>query len=146
MEMGIIKYWGIRTVIGAILYLLGGWDGLLRIMLVFLVIDYITGLLKAISNKSISSKKGFKGIIKKVAYLLAVIVASQLDDLIKEIHLNIPIIILDTPLTFRQLIILTIVGNEGISIVENLAELGCPFPKPFKNLFKKMKEIDKEQD
>ncbi len=146
METGIVKYWGLRFITGTLVYLLGGWDNLLRVMVTLIIVDYITGLLKAMYNQRLASIKGYKGLIKKAGYLLAIIVAVCLDDLLKEVHLAIPLIISGVPLTFRQLIIIAIIGNEGISIVENLGELGCPMPKFFKNFFKKLKEIDKEQE
>ena len=63
-------------------FIIGGCDILFKTLLVFIIIDYITGLLRAIYTKELSSKIGAKGIIKKVGYIFIVILAALLDKLL----------------------------------------------------------------
>lgn len=140
--MEFLKCWGLRFCIGSILYLIGGWNIVMETMLVFIIIDYITGILKALYKKEISSKVGTKGLIKKVSYILAIIVAASLDKIIIEHSLKIPLSVFNIPLSFRDLIAFSIVGNEGISIVENLAEMNILIPNSVKKFLKQLKQND----
>jgi toxin secretion/phage lysis holin len=97
-------------------YALGGWDMVLKILIIMTVVDYITGVLGAIVNKKLSSKTGFKGIIKKVCLLLMVVVAHQVDKILGQQNF------------FRQVVCLFYISNEGLSILENMAGAGVPFP------------------
>ena len=103
---------------------LGGWDSGLQTLIIFIAIDYITGVLVAAvwkkSNKStfgaLESKAGFKGLIRKGMILLVVLIGVQLDQIL---HLQ----------SFcRTAIVLFFCGNEGLSIVENLGIMGLPLP------------------
>ena len=107
------------TVAGA----LGGWDAALQTLLLFMALDYATGMLLAgvfqRSGKSgdgaLDSRAGFKGLCKKGAQLLAVLVAARLDLLLGE-HWA------------RTAVILFFLGNEGLSVLENLGLMGVPLP------------------
>ena len=107
---------------------LGGWDLALQTLMVFAIIDYITGLLvagvfkKSIKSESgaLNSRAGFKALIKKGAMLLIVVVAYQLD------------ILLDVGFV-RYAAIISFIINELISIVENCGLMGLPIPTVFKN-------------
>ena len=82
---GLFEHWFIRGTIGFILYLLGGWSKSLEIMMTFIIVDYISGYLKSIYKKEISSKKAFRGIIKKASCILAVIIFKfQYDNTLRE--------------------------------------------------------------
>nr|DAH88988.1 MAG TPA: holin [Bacteriophage sp.] len=102
---------------------LGGWDSALKLLIALMAADYITGFLLAMiwhrSNKSptgaLSSKAGFKGICKKGAILLMVWVAVMLDGAIGSEYV-------------RVAVILFFVGNEGLSLLENLGLMGVPYP------------------
>ena len=102
---------------------LGGWDSALKLLIALMVADYITGFLLAMiwhrSNKSptgaLSSKAGFKGLCKKGAILLMVWVAVMLDGAIGSGYV-------------RVAGILFFVGNEGLSLLENLGLMGVPYP------------------
>lgn len=111
------------------IYLFGGFDSLLKCLLIVLVLDYITGVLKAIYNKNLSSKESLKGIIKKVGYLLIVILATVGSRLIG-----------DGAMTIRTLVIYFFISNEAISILENWALLGLPLPKKLYGVFTALKE------
>lgn len=140
--MELLKCWGFRFCIGSFFYLIGGWNVVMEVMLIFIVIDYITGVLKGIYKKEVSSKVGTKGLIKKVSYILAIIIGASLDKIILEHSLKMPLSIFNIPLSFRDIIAFSIVGNEGISIVENLAEMNILIPNSVKKFLKQLKQND----
>lgn len=100
-----------------IIYLLGGIDIALKSLIVIMMIDYITGVASAIYNKKLSSKIGFKGIIKKFCYLLVVALSVVIDNLISQDGV------------IRTLVIYFFVANDGLSIIENMAEMDVKLPK-----------------
>lgn len=100
-----------------IIYLLGGMDIALKSLIVIMMIDYITGVASAIYNKKLSSKIGFKGIIKKFCYLLIVALSVVIDNLISQDGV------------IRTLVIYFFVANDGLSIIENMAEMDIKLPK-----------------
>lgn len=104
-------------------FIIGGCDILFKTLLVFIVIDYITGILRAIYTKKLSSKIGAKGIIKKVGYIFIVIIASLLDKLLNNTG------------NIRNIIIYMFIANEGISILENWTSMGIKIPKIIKDKF-----------
>ena len=99
-------------------YFLGGWDGLLYALIAFVVIDYITGVMCAISNHTLSSEVGFKGICRKVLIFLLVGIGSILD-----LH------VIGSGSVLRTAVIFFYISNEGVSILENAAHLGLPVPE-----------------
>lgn len=141
----ILEHWTIKILLGFLLSLLGGWGKLLKAMFIFIFVDYATGYLKSIYKKEVSSKVAYKGLIKKTSYLLAVIVGATLDELLIEATIKIPLTIFNFPVSFRTLIILAVIGNEGISIAENLGEVNFPFPKPIKKVFKQLRQNEDEK-
>lgn len=100
-----------------IIYLLGGMDIALKSLIVIMMIDYITGVASAIYNKKLSSKIGFKGIIKKFSYLCIVALSVVIDNLIGQNGV------------IRTLVIYFFVANDGLSIIENMAEMDIKLPK-----------------
>ena len=110
------------TMIGGWLgYFLGGYDGLLYALVVFMVADYITGVMCAISDKKLSSAVGFKGICRKVLILMLVGIANLLD-----------VEVIGTGAVLRTAVIFFYLSNEGVSLLENAAHLGLPIPKKLK--------------
>lgn len=111
---------------GMLAQLVGGWDQAMMTLLLFMVIDYITGLIVAGAGKSTKTKSGslnshigFIGLSKKFLVMLYVIIATRLDMLLG--------------LTFcRDAIIIGFIANELISITENAGLLGIPMPEPIK--------------
>lgn len=103
-------------VIGTLGYFFGGWDVLLEVLLVAIVIDYLTGLYKAYDTKTLSSKFGFRGIFKKIIILAVVVFAVELERLLGN---QIPI---------REVTIGFYIANEGISILENITPY-APIPQ-----------------
>ena len=89
-------------------YFLGGWDGLLYALIAFVAIDYVTGVMCAISNHTLSSEVGFKGICRKVLIFLLVGIGSILDA-----H------VIGSGSVLRTAVIFFYISNEGVSILEN---------------------------
>lgn len=110
------------------IYLLGGWDIALQSLLIVIVIDYLTGIASAIYNKKLSSKIGFKGILKKFCYLLVVALSVVIDKLLGNSGL------------IRNLIIYFFVANDGLSIIENMAEMNIKLPKKLIDALEQIKE------
>lgn len=105
-------------------WFLGGLDGFLYALLMFLVIDYATGLMAAFVQKKISSEVGFKGICKKVAIFCLVGIGHVLDTQV-----------IQNGSVLRTAVIFFYLSNEGISIIENVALIGLPVPKKLKEVF-----------
>lgn len=140
------KYYSVRGVLGMGLYLLGGWSTLLKAMFIFIVVDYISGVFKGFYLKEVSSKVATKGIIKKTGYLLAVMIGAVFDEAIKELGIPVNVLsIFNIQLTARDLIILSIIGTEGISIVENLGAMDILIPKPIQKMFKQLKQNNEDK-
>ena len=124
------------TAIGGWLgYFLGGMDGMLIALIVFMTIDYITGVMCAIADKSLSSEVGFKGICKKVLILMLVGVANIVD-----IH------VVGTGSALRGAVICFYLSNEGLSLLENAAHLGLPVPDRMKEILAQLHDRDKTKE
>lgn len=109
-------------------YLIGGIDIAITCLLIAIALDYISGLIKAYECKVLSSKIGFRGIIKKVGVLLVVMLAVLIDRVTGNTG------------AIRTLVVYYFVANEGLSIIENLAEAGVPIPKSLKKALKSLKK------
>ena len=108
-------------------YFLGGCDGLLYALIAFMVIDYITGVMCAISDKTLSSEVGFKGICRKVLIFLLVGIANIID-----------VQVLGAPGVLRTAVIFFYLSNEGVSLLENAAHLGLPVPDAIKTVLEQL--------
>lgn len=129
------KFWlYVGVLSGIVVGFLGGVDNLLVALMAFIIIDFVTGMMSAMQTGNISSKIGYKGIIKKLAYFLMVGFAHVVDVYVID----------DSDYKFRVIAIGLILANEGISILENLAELGVPIPEKLLSLFDSMKNKNKE--
>lgn len=112
------------TMVGGWLgYFLGGFDGLLYALIVFMVVDYITGVMCAVSDKKLSSAVGFKGIFRKVLILMLVGIANLLD-----------VQVIGTGAVLRTAVIFFYLSNEGVSLLENATYLGLPIPEKLKEI------------
>ena len=114
--------------IGVLSYCFGEFDRTIQILLLFIIIDYITGVFKAIANKQLSSEVGFRGIVKKFYILVVVTIAIQLDKMLGQAYI------------FRTAICYFYIGNEGISIVENISFMGVPLPSFIKDMLVKIQQ------
>ena len=116
-------------------YFLGGWDGLLYALIAFVVIDYVTGVMCAISNHTLSSEVGFKGICRKVLIFLLVGIGSILDA-----H------VIGSGSVLRTAIIFFYISNEGVSILENAAHLGLPVPEKIKVVLEQLHDRSTKEE
>lgn len=115
---------GFLTTIGGFLgWFLGGLDGLMYALVVFVVIDYLTGVLCAVADKTLSSSVGFKGIARKILIFGLVGVGHILD----------AYIIGDGNMV-RTAVVFFYLSNEGVSLLENAAHLGLPVPEKLKEV------------
>ena len=104
-------------------YFLGGCDGLLIALVVFVAVDYVTGVMCAISDKKLSSEVGFKGICRKVLIFLLVGIANIVD-----------VQVIGSGSVLRTAVIFFYLSNEGVSLLENAAHLGLPVPEKMKDI------------
>ncbi len=124
----------IVTIGGFIGGIMGGFDGLIYSLIVFVLIDYLTGVMAAIVDRQLSSEIGFKGIFKKVSIFMLVAVGHIIDSKL-----------LGTGTALRTAIILFYSSNEGISILENATRMGLPIPKKIKSVLEQLKK-DSDED
>ena len=108
-------------------YFLGGNDGLLIALVLFVAADYLTGVMCAVSDKVLSSNVGFKGICRKVLIFLLVGIANILD-----VH------VIGTGSVLRTAVIFFYISNEGVSLLENAAHLGLPVPEKIKAVLEQL--------
>ena len=116
-------------------YFLGGKDGMLIALLVFMALDYITGLMCAIMDKKLYSAVGFKGICKKVLILMFVGVANILD-----IH------VVGNGSALRGAVIAFYLSNEGLSLLENAAYIGLPIPDKLRGILEQLHNRENKND
>lgn len=116
-------------------YFLGDCDGLLYALLAFVVIDYITGVMCAIADKTLSSEVGFKGICRKLLIFLLVGIANVLD-----------VQVIGTGSVLRTAVIFFYISNEGVSLLENAAHLGLPVPEKIKIVLEQLHDRAESED
>ena len=107
-------------------------------LILVMVIDYITGMIKAWINADLSSKTGIKGIVKKVCYLLVVCVAAVVDWLLASGLQKVGITV-EINYLFGVIVSIWLIINELISILENLATIGVPMPAFLTAIVRKLK-------
>ena len=110
-------------------WFLGGFDGFLYALIAFTVIDYITGVMCAITDKNLSSSVGFKGICRKVLIFTLVGIGNIVD-----------VYVLGQGGVLRTAVIFFYLSNEGVSIMENSAHLGLPIPAKLKEVLEQLHE------
>lgn len=99
---------------------LGGWTLALQLLVVLLIADYLTGMVNGFFTRTLSSQVGFRGICKKMMILGFIAIAALIDG------------VLSTAL-FRDLAVFFYISNEGVSLLENTAKLGVPYPPQIKD-------------
>ena len=126
----------IFTAIGGWLgWFLGGCDGLLYALIAFVVIDYATGVLCAISDHTLSSEVGFRGIARKVIIFLLVGVGHIIDTQV-----------IGNGSILRTAVIFFYLSNEGVSLVENAAHLGLPVPEKLKAVLEQLHDRAEKEE
>ena len=126
------EFWNIIQLVfsaigGWLGYFLGGCDGLLYTLLAFVLLDYITGIMCAITDRKLSSAVGFKGIFRKILIFAMVGIGHLLD-----------LQILGAVGVLRTAVIFFYLSNEGVSLVENAAHLGLPIPEKLKAVLEQL--------
>lgn len=117
------------TTIGTFfIYILGGFDIALKCLIISIVIDYLTGMMKSYKSSTINSNICFKGIFKKISMICLVALSVILDFLTGDTGM------------IRNLVIYYLVANEGLSIVENLGQMGIMIPNA---IIEKLEQIKK---
>lgn len=109
--------------------LVGEVDGILYALLVFMVIDYVTGVFAAVVERQVSSSLGFRGIFKKIALLGLVTVGHLIDTAI-----------IKQGGAIRTMVIFFYLSNEGLSILENIVRIGLPVPEKLQTILKQINE------
>jgi len=115
-------------------WLFGIWDTALAILVLFIILDYATGVIKGYIKKELSSDVGFKGIARKAIILVVLIVAVALDRLLNT-----------GTWVFRTLVCYFYIANEGLSILENCGSLGLPLPAKIKDALVQLKDGNKKE-
>ena len=130
----------IAGVAGAIAGLFGEWTTTMTILVILMATDYISGWIVALCGKSpktesggLSSKVGFIGIAKKAFIMVMVLLATMLDRAIGT-----------GQMVFQSSLVLYYIANEGLSILENAALMGVPFPAKLKKALETLQEKEKE--
>lgn len=122
----------IKAIIAAVCalasYIFGGWDGLMIALVIFIIADYISGVIAAAVEKKLSSEVGAKGIAKKIFMLLIVAVANIIDiNVVGEEH------------TLKTVTMIFYICNECISLLENAGRIGVPVPKKLLDVLSQLK-------
>ena len=134
------EFWnGIQLVFAVI----GGWmgwflgecDGLMYALIAFVIADYVTGVMCAVSDKQLSSEVGFKGICRKVLIFVLVGMANILD-----MH------VIGTGCVLRTAVLFFYISNEGVSVLENAGHLGLPIPARLLNVLEQLHEDAEQED
>ena len=120
-------------VVTAVSGFLGGMDGIMYALLAFITIDYITGVAVAVKQKKLSSEVEFWGLVRKVCIIALVGVSHFVD-----------VYVMHTGDIFRTAIALYYIGNEGVSLLENMGNLGVPLSKKLKDVLEQLKNNDEE--
>ena len=134
------EFWnGIQLVFAVI----GGWlgwflgecDGLMYALIAFVIADYVTGVMCAVSDRRLSSEVGFKGICRKVLIFVLVGMANILD-----MH------VIGTGCVLRTAVLFFYISNEGVSVLENAGHLGLPVPARLLNVLEQLHEDAEQED
>lgn len=118
---------------GAVGAVMGGFDGFLYALIVFVVVDYLTGVMVAVLDKKLSSEVGFHGIFKKVVIFALVAVGHIVDSYV-----------IQNGSVIRTAVIFFYLSNEGISILENASLIGLPVPQKLKDVLEQLRDGKEE--
>lgn len=119
---------------GVLSYLYGEMNGLLIALFVAIVLDYVTGLIRAGIKKELSSAIGFKGILKKMLILVVVALAHVIDNCVGSGE------------SWRNIALVFYICNEGLSILENIVACGVPIPEKIKEALQSMQDENDEKE
>ena len=108
------------------------WDLAIQVLIVFMTLDYGTGVLHAYLIGQLSSEVGFKGLVKKCMILVVLIIGVMLDRMLG-----------NGTWVFRTLVCYFYIANEGISLLENVANIGIPIPNKIRNA---LEQLNKDEE
>ena len=120
--------WFIGSIISLIFLITGGEDKMMNCLIILMTIDYLTGVAKAFIIEKVNSKAGFKGLLKKMVMILVVVLAYQID------------LLFESKFGIKSLTVGILLGNEGLSILENASICGVPIPEKLKNMLEQYKD------
>ncbi len=113
---------------GILAGIFGQWDTALWALVILMAMDYITGIIKAVYIKKLSSEEGYKGILKKITILVIVALA------------NVVQVITGGAAAVREIVIMFYIANEGISVLENVAAVSTKMPAALKNILLQLRD------
>lgn len=116
-------------------YIFGVWDLAMQVLIVFMTLDYGTGVLYAYLIGQLSSEVGFKGLVKKCMILVVVIIGVMLDRMLG-----------NGTWMFRTLVCYFYIANEGISLLENVGNIGIPIPNKIRNALEQLNKDDEKSE
>lgn len=116
-------------------WLFGAWDIALMVLVCFMVLDYLTGLIKAYLTKKLSSNVGLHGIARKSVILIVLIMSVMLDRILNS-----------GTWVFRTLVCYFYIANEGLSILENCSVIGLPIPDRIQEALEQLKNRENESE
>lgn len=129
----------IAVIAGVVGYLADCFSELVVVLVFLMIFDYITGIMAAYFRKDLESGRGIKGIFKKFAFMLLVLLGFFLDFvvgyLVQKVGLKIT-----TGGLFGIATCCWLIGTESLSIIENLGHIGVPIPVFLKGAFTKLKD------
>lgn len=123
---------GLGSLIAFIFLVTGGQDDAMKVLLILMTVDYLSGVIKAFITCTANSKAGIIGILKKVMIILVIVLAYQLD------------ILFDGKLAIKTLAVGVFISNEGLSILENASICGIPIPEKLKKVLTQYQEYKKK--
>lgn len=118
---------------GFFTYWLGGWDVLLKTIVFLAIVDYITGIIKGIYLKELSSEIGFKGLLKKIVMFIVIAVAYEIQ------------LLIGGTIPLREVVIMFYVANESLSLIENAA-IFVPIPEKLKDVLLQLRDKETDRD
>ena len=119
---------GLGALLSFIFLITGGEDKMVECLSILMLIDYVTGVAKAFIIEKVNSKAGFKGLLKKMVMILVVVLAYQID------------LLFESKFGIKSLTVGILLGNEGLSILENASICGVPVPEKLKNILEQYRE------
>lgn len=117
--------------IAFLIWLIGGWDTLAKVLFALMFLDYLTGLIVGYKMQNLNSQRAFKGLRKKLLILVILCGASLMHKLVPD-------------LAFRTLVGMFYCATELLSIIENVAKVGVPIPNKLKKALEQLREEKEE--
>lgn len=124
----------VATIGTGLTWVFGTWDTAIGILVLFIVLDYCTGIIRGYVNKELSSDVGLKGIARKAVIFIVLIIAVALDRLMNT-----------GSWVFRTLVCYFYIANEGLSLIENCGALGLPIPDKLRDALAQLKDGEKKE-